>query len=322
MIVPSFRFLLVFRGEDPVGIWKIRVKDQVNPDKVGYFKSWSLQLWGEVVDPAKAKHWSPAESGESDEEQIGSKPSGTVSQKPKPTDHLPDDHGSAEGEAHEPGLGNTRPTSGPDVATGPGADEDVVNEDGSIDYGSDKQSWYDSGVHVVKEHKTWLAGGGGIFLLAVIAAGGAFWFMRVRRKRKMMQDLSVERGQYAPVAEEVPMGVLGPSKNNKRGTVGPGNKDLHDAFAENDLTEDEDDDEDDEREDDRSGRRGETAALKYHDDFLGDDEEGDDGRPMASAGGYRVELDPGKRTSPEQGSSSTSSWQDADPRTRSPSGLR
>lgn len=292
-----------------MGIWKIRVKDQVNPDKVGYFKSWSLQLWGEVIDPAEARDWSPAESSESDEEQVGSNPSGTVSQKPKPTDHLPDDHGSAEGEAHEPGLGNTRPTAGPDVAVGPGADDAVVGEDGSIDYGADGSSWYDSGVHVVKEHKTWLAGGGGLFFLAIIAAGAGFWFLRIRRKRKMMQDLSVERGSYEPVAEEVPMGLLGSRKRGAQGA--PGSKDLYDAFAENDLTEDEDDDEDD-------GRRGETAQLKYHDDFLGDDEE--DG-PTGSRGAYRDEQGQGKRMSPEQGSSSTSSWQDADPRARSPAGI-
>jgi hypothetical protein len=93
---------------------------------------------------------------------------------------------------------------------------------------------------------------------------------------------------------------------NRRSTE-PGSKDLYDAFAENDLTEDEDDDEDDER-----------RGLKYHDDFLEDGDEDD--KPSGSgSGAYR---DEGKRTSPEQGSSSTSSWQDGDPRARSPAGLR
>lgn len=105
------------------------------------------------------------------------------------------------------------------------------------------------------------------------------------------------------------MGLLGSRKRGAQGA--PGSKDLYDAFAENDLTEDEDDDEDD-------GRRGETAQLKYHDDFLGDDEE--DG-PTGSRGAYRDEQGQGKRMSPEQGSSSTSSWQDADPRARSPAGI-
>lgn len=121
-----------------------------------------------------------------------------------------------------------------------------------------------------------------------------------------MEDLAVERGQYAPVAEHVPMGILGSRKRRPE----PASRDLYEAFADDGLTDDEDDDEGDDR-------RGETDRLKYHDDFLAD---GDDDERPSDGGGYR-DAPREKSPSHEQGSSSTSSWQDADPRARSPSGL-
>jgi kexin len=259
-----------------------------------------LQLWGQAKDASKAKDWSPAETSGPDEEQTGSEatPTDKVSQKPKPTDHLPDDHGSAEGEAHKPGLGDTSPTAAADVSTGPGAEEDVTNENGDIGY--DGSGWYHTGIDTVKENKTWFAGGGGLFLLA-IAAGGVFFLFRARRKRQMMQELSAERGEYAPVAEEVPMGLLGRRNNDG------GKKDMYDdAFAENEMPED----------DDFDTRDG--APLKYHDDFL-EDEEGEDDSPKRSTPAYRDDRE-GKSPSPgatgfSGQTSSSSSWQEADPLT-------
>jgi kexin len=42
------------RGEDPVGIWTLKVKDQGRPNVNGSFIGWDMKLWGAAVDPAKA----------------------------------------------------------------------------------------------------------------------------------------------------------------------------------------------------------------------------------------------------------------------------
>jgi len=78
------------------------------------------------------------------------------------------------------------------------------------------------------------------------------------------------RGDYAPVSEDVPMGLLARGRRKLGGGGGAGaagSKDLYDAFGDGPSDESEDGDD---------ARLSGSTALKYHDDFLED--EGDDGR--------------------------------------------
>lgn len=259
-----------------------------------------MQLWGECVEPSLAKLWAPAEFGQPDEEEIGSDPNPTLSQKPKPTDHLPGDHGEASGEADKPGLGG-EPTP---VA---GEDEVEPTQTGQVDEG------FFDGIENLASSSTWIAGAGAIVVLAG-AATGAFFYFRARRRRQNLFGFANNgegaRGAYQPVGEEdVPMGLLERGRRKfGRGQAGGqgGSKDLYDAFGDGPSDESDEDDGGDER-----------TALRYHDEFLGDDD-GDEGRPS----GYKDEPEGESKgeVSTREGtpkrdldshSGSTGSWQDA-----------
>lgn len=290
------RLTLTRRGEDPIGTWKINVKDQNNPDKTGRFIAWGLQLWGECVDPQLAKLWAPAEEGQPDEEETGSDPTATKVQKPKPTDHLPDDHGEADGEAHQPGLGG-QPTS---PAT-EGEDAAEPAQTGDIDEG------FFDGIENLASSSTWIAGAGGIVILAG-AVTGAFFYLRARRRKRNLFGFSNNgqgaRGAYQPVGEDdVPMGLLG-----RRGKTpkGDGSKELYDAFGDGPSDESDLDTPGDER-----------TALRYHDDFLGDDEDHPptykdepDGKDARGEGSGTRAGTP-RREGDTSHSGSSGSWQDA-----------
>lgn len=296
------------REENPLGTWTITVKDTVNPNKTGRFVAWSLQLWGECIDAAEAKLWAPAEEGAPDEEEIGSDPTVTQSQKPKPTDHLPDDHGEAEGEAHKPGLGGTTdvpaPTPGTDITEGEG-DADGDNDS------SDADSGYFDGIKSLAGNPMWMAGAGLIVVLAG-ATTGLIFILRARKRRNNLFGLSNNgegaRGVYAPVSEDVPMGLLERGRRKLGGggaaAGAGGSKDLYDAFGDGPSDD----------EDNGSDGSNERTALRYHDDFLDDD--GEDGAGNRSPV-YKDEPDTPTKESGSGGlgesasGASSSSWQDA-----------
>lgn len=239
--------------------------------------------------------------GQPDEEQVGSRPPSTTSKKPKPTQLLPGDHGEAEGEAEQPGL--TKPTAAPaaneDEAEHPAppapADEGVFD-----------------GMNALANNSTWLAGAALIVLLAGAGVGAFLWLRARRRKRSLFGDggRAEDRGSYAPVSEDVPMGTLGRRSKSGEG----GSKGLYDAFGE---ASDEDDDGDDDADLD------ERAALKYHDDFLGDDEEPSSSASKGDGGEYKddevVTPAGGALAGPGSGGSgSSSSWQDAEEEVKRP----
>ncbi|OWZ26316.1 kexin [Cryptococcus neoformans Tu259-1] len=310
---PGWKFMsLKHWDENPVGTWVIKVKDQVNPDKTGRFVAWSLQLWGESVDPALAKLWAPAEEGEPDEEQTGSDPSTTVNQKPKPTQLLPGDHGEASGEANQPGLASATTHPQPTGTAGEGGTiaEPTSPTDADADEG------FFSGISNLASSSTWLAGAGAIIILSG-AAIGAFFFIRARRQRRNLFGLSNNgqgaRGAYEPV-DDVQMSLLerGRRKFGKSKSQSQGTKDLYDAFGDGPS--------DDEEED-----LDERTALRYHDGFLEDDELNEEGpkteykdepEPETFKDGEEAAetKDKGKGKGPsegESGSGSSSSWQDA-----------
>ncbi len=256
---------------------------------------WSLQVWGEVVDASKAKIWNLPTDDETDQEQTGSDPGATEpSQKPKPTDHLPDDHGSAEGEAHKPGL--AEPTTEGEDITSP---SDVNADEGFF-----------SGIETLRKHSTWVGGAAGFIVLCGFGAG-AFFLVRSRRKKNLFGlSQGGERGSYRPVSEDLPMGLLDRSRQKLMGGGrSSGNtKDVYDAFAYEASEEEEDD------------GLGEAEQLRYTDQFLEDeDDEEVDGKERytdvdgANAGATAKVGETGEKDarSPEGSSSGSSSWQDA-----------
>jgi kexin len=293
--------MLTTRDENPVGTWTIMVKDAANPDKIGRFVAWSLQLWGEAVDADLAHPWAPAEEGQPDEEQTGSDPSTVISQKPKPTAHLPDDHASAPGESHLPGLATTTAADTVEPTSSTGESEEL-GEPGFL-----------GGVTDLASSSSWLAGAGGIILLAGVGAG-LFFLLRARKRRRNLFGLANDgqggaRGDYAPVSEDVPMGLLERGRRKLGGgrTGGPaGSKELYDAFG--DGPSDESDEDDD-------GKLGESTTLRYHDDFLEDEgnrdehDEGDDDQPARETVGASTSA--GRVETHESRSGSSGSWQDA-----------
>ncbi|TYJ56245.1 hypothetical protein B9479_003090 [Cryptococcus floricola] len=316
---PGWKFMsLKHWEENPLGTWTIRVKDQINPEKTGRFVAWSLQLWGESIDPSLAKDWAPAEEGQPDEEQTGSEPTGVLSQKPKPTDHLPGDHGDASGEAHKPGLGSA--TAQPE-ATG-STDEDIAEPTSPTD--ADADEGFFSGISSLASSSTWLAGAGAILLLFA-GSIGAFFFIRSRRQKKNLFGLSNNgtgaRGAYEPVDDDVQMSLLerGRRKFGKGQSESKGTKELYDAFGDGPSS-DEDEGDDD--------GLDERTALRYHDDFLEDDDPRSGqlsgvpkteyrDEPEAEEGEVKVDKGKGKaKADGESGSGSSSSWQDADEEAR------
>lgn len=297
------------RDENPVGTWTIMVKDAANPDKVGRFVAWSLQLWGEAVDADLAHPWAPAEEGMPDEEQTGSDPTTVIAQKPKPTDHLPDDHASAPGESHLPGLATTTAADAVDPTSTSESEE--LGEPGFL-----------GGVTDLASSSSWLAGVAGIIVFAGIGAG-VFFGLRSRKRRRNLFGLSNDgqggaRGDYAPVSEDVPMGLLARGRRKLGGGGGGGAtgiKELYDAFG--DGPSDESDNEGDD------ARLDERAALRYHDDFLEDEGEERRSKDERGQGGYEVDDDlpareeggastsAGRGGAHESRSGSSGSWQDA-----------
>ncbi|TFK35484.1 peptidase S8/S53 domain-containing protein [Crucibulum laeve] len=113
---PGWKFMSVKHwGDSPVGEWTIRVYDQGEPAEEGYFLGWNMILWGTTIDSSKAKQYEvpliedvlpPMEAPSS-----LVVPAPTVTKEHgKPTDHLPSDHGTAEGENTKPAF-SSRPTS-------------------------------------------------------------------------------------------------------------------------------------------------------------------------------------------------------------------
>ncbi|KAK8861683.1 hypothetical protein IAR55_002506 [Kwoniella newhampshirensis] len=312
---PGWKFMsLKHWDENPVGVWTIKVKDQNNPEKTGRFIAWSLQLWGEVVDASLAKIWAPAEEGQPDEEETGSDPTAVVSQKPKPTEHLPGDHGEATGEADQPGLGSA--TTPAPVPTGTAAD-DITEPTSPTD--ADADEGFFSGITTLASSSTWIAGAGMIIVLTG-AAVGAFFYFRARRRRRNLFGLANNgeggaRGVYAPVSDDMPMGLLERGRRKlggKGGTGGTaGSKDLYDAFGDGPSDEDDEDSAD------------EQTALRYHDDFLGDDDEHHtttvkaeykdepEIEPAAEKGLEGKDKGKNKAGEGESASGSSGSWQDA-----------
>ncbi|EJD53164.1 hypothetical protein AURDEDRAFT_110900 [Auricularia subglabra TFB-10046 SS5] len=244
--------------ESPIGDWTLRVSDQGVQERKGNFLGWSMTLWGAAINPAAATPWvlpnphgeetDPAPASTTEVHVPPTLSATQTKQHPKPTDHLPPDHGQVGGEAHTPGFGQeadvkltAKPTTTPTNIPTP--------DEGYFSHMSD-----------LLKSQTWLfvtLGGVGLF-----AVGTALFFWR-RRARQMRA-----RAEYNRVADDEDIGMrsvgAGASRSGRRGGS-QRTKELYDAFGE--VSDDEDDA-------DESARltSGRTQPLGFHDEFLEDDD--------------------------------------------------
>jgi kexin len=188
---------------------------------------------------------------------VSQRPSSTTKVHSKPTDHLPGNHGEAEGEADKPAFDDdaTRPTASGTMI--PTADE----------------GWFSDMSSLVSNQK-WVFGAAGVVLLFGIISG-TFLFRRARRHGRA-------GGQYSALpGDDVALGAMARSAG-----VGstPRTKELYDAFGEHDEDEDVD-----ENTGLRVGSPG-GAGLGFHEGFL-DDEDPHTPRTAPSPA-YRDEPEP------------------------------
>ncbi len=212
-------------------------------------------------------------------------PSVTTNAHPKPTEHLPGDHGEAEGEADKPAFDNGDPPS--DTAEPSSTSSPVPSASGSMVPTAD-EGWF-SDMSTLVSNQKWVFGAAGIVLLFGLTAG-IFLCRRAARRRRRAEDYS------ALPADDLALGTL------PRGRRGPRTKELYDAFGEQ-GDEDEDEDEPDENTGLRAGSPGATGVgVAFHEGFL-DDEDPNTPR-TAPTPKYRDE--PEKEAPPHGGAASPS----------------
>jgi kexin len=203
-----------------------------------------MSLFGSVIDPSKVELWTVPDDpvdpntlpppSTTTAALSTQRPSATTSkQYPKPTEHLPDDHDKAEGEAHKPAFpGNNTSNNSTGPAGAPTPDE------GYFAHMSD-----------LLKSQTWLIAALGAVVLFVIGAGV---YVYKRRSRS---------SHYAALGgDDVAMSQV------RAG--GGGTRELYDAFGE--LS---DGDSDADEEMALRARDTERDGLRYHDGFLDDEDE-------------------------------------------------
>ena len=228
-----------------------------------------MSLWGSVVDPAQAKEYMVPHIEHTlppDHEAENPDLSVTTKVHPKPTEHLPGDHGQAEGEATKPAF--PQPTGSPTSATTSTSTGTMVP---TVDEGLTSQ------LSNLIGRRGWIFGAGAVVILFGAGVGIFFWRRAVRRRQN-----------YTSLpADEVPMSSI------RRGPTGR-TRELYDAFGEVS---------DDEGEvDERTGLRGgrdTRAGLGFHAGFLDDDDPQSAATPLNNAAPYRDEpVDRPRRASP------------------------
>ncbi|KAG8725283.1 pheromone processing endoprotease [Ceratobasidium sp. 395] len=157
---------------------------------------------------------------------------------PKPTEHLPGDHDTAEGEAHKPSFSTTSPATGNNSTST--ASVQPAPDEGYFSYMTD-----------LPNSQTWLFAALGAAVIFVIGAG--VWMYRRRRSR--MRDYAALGG------DDVPMSQVG-------GAAG-GIRELYDAFGELSDGESEADEEAALR-----GQQDKGRQERYVDDVLEGEEAG------------------------------------------------
>ncbi|RDX56377.1 hypothetical protein OH76DRAFT_1395493 [Lentinus brumalis] len=317
---PGWTFMTVKHWEeDPIGDWTIRVSDQRKEGQTGVFLGWTMSLWGSVLDPGKDI---PVYVVPTEEDVLPPTPTSTTdgtststsaSSKtiPRPTEHLPGDHGDSEGEKTKPAFTTT--AGAPSSTDSEKPVEDTAESASASASPSativptPDEGWF-SDLSVLVTNQMWFFVAIGAVVLFGISAGLFFWRRAVMRKRR--SNYSSLRGD-----DDVAMGSVGRTSGGSRGPQRT--KELYDAFGE--VSDDEDADEETAL---RPHSISPGLATGLHSGFLEDDDP-----PTGGSGGRQTryrdepespvkdEKERERSGSPESasgsGSGSGSSWEHA-----------
>lgn len=219
-------------------------------------------FWGSAIDPEKTRKYEVTDvANVLPPIEVPMRPvlaSGAIKQHPKPTSHLPGDHGTKEGENSKPAFASPIPSP---VAT-------------AIDSTPD-EGWFPD-LSKLESSQKWFFGA--VALVVLFGLGvGVFFCLRRRRQR---------RAGYGRLGlEEMSMNGLG-DRGGATGSTGR-TRELYDAFGE--VSEDEDD------ADENTGLTGSQLPKKsmegigFHSGFLDDEDPAITGGVATSQEQYRDE---------------------------------
>ncbi|EMD38165.1 hypothetical protein CERSUDRAFT_64430 [Gelatoporia subvermispora B] len=258
---PGWTFMTVKHwDENPIGDWLIRVSDQNKENESGAFLGWTMTLWGSVIDPdASFKVYDvplldtvlPPVAEEGDDSITSSipLPSATTSKTiPKPTEHLPPDHGDADGESHLPAFPGAQQSADPAEDVASPSETDTA---ASISVTPTPDEGWFSDLSSLMSNQLWFFIAIGAVAIFGIGAGVFFWRRSMRR-----------RSNYTslPAGDDVAMSSIGVTGHRSTART----KELFDAFGE--VSDDEDADEETGL---RPGAR--SPRVEFHSGFLDDD---------------------------------------------------
>ncbi|KAG8725279.1 pheromone processing endoprotease [Ceratobasidium sp. 395] len=204
-----------------------------------------MSMFGSVIDPSKVELWTvpgnlvdPTTAPATPITTTSTTMSATATkQHPKPIEHLPGDHDTAEGEAHKPSFSTTNPATGNNsTSTAP---VQPAPDEGYFLYMTD-----------LLKSQTWLFAALGVVVIFVISAR----VRPYRRRRSRTRDHAALGGDGVPMSQV--------------GAAAGGTRELYDAFGELSDGESEADEEAALR-----GRERGREGLQYHDGFLHDEED-------------------------------------------------
>lgn len=231
------------RDEDAVGEWTIRVSDQNAEGHNGTFLGWSMTFWGSTVDATKAKVYELLNEDDSPLPPDPKPPSSTIPMNtkthPKPTAHLPGDHGDADGEAYKPAFPTEHDTTSPTMTPTP------------------DEGWF-PGLSKLESNQKWFFGAISAVVIFGLIAGVFFWRRRIAARRRV--------NYTSLTSDDLAMNSV---SRDGRPSGGARTKELYDAFGE--LSDDEDADEETGlRPRDHDGSPG--GRLAFHSGFLDDED--------------------------------------------------
>ncbi|KAI0409765.1 peptidase S8/S53 domain-containing protein [Xylaria palmicola] len=212
---------VVHWGESGVGTWTIVIRDSKVNEHKGTFVDWHLKLWGESIDPSKAKML-PMPSDEDDNDHdvtaTATPTAVTTSLPPHPdatksavATSLPDDHPERPVKPSK-----TDSNNGPSVTDTQSAAAETTTE----------SSWLPSFLPtfgVSSRTQAWIYGSLGLIVTFCVGLGAWLWWVRRKRLRNDPRD----NYEFEPLNPDETAGLDG---NREKGTRRRGGE-LYDAFA-------------------------------------------------------------------------------------------
>ncbi|KZT09596.1 uncharacterized protein LAESUDRAFT_646202 [Laetiporus sulphureus 93-53] len=255
---PGWTFMTIKHwDENPVGAWTLTVFDQNKEDESGNFLGWTMTLWGSAQDetqpikvydvPVIDDILPPVvdESTDNSTSTIATpSPAKTI---PKPTAHLPGDHGDSEGEASKPAFSGSSGSQ----QDGTKPEDDAVEASASATSTPTADEGWFFGLSRLLSNQVWFFVAIGAVVIFGLSAGLFFWRRAVRRRRANYRSL--------PESDDVAMRSIGRTSGGGQRT-----KELYDAFGE--VSDDEDADEET-----HLHPQGHSPSVNLHSGFLDDE---------------------------------------------------